>query len=64
MVKSEDLGLEVVTNSNKDLAKQAGVPEGYAVQCGVIVRYGTAEDLFGGIRLDFDQEGSRNEGQV
>jgi FMN reductase [NAD(P)H] len=32
--------------TNKELAKQAGVPEGYAVQCGVIVGYATAEDKF------------------
>jgi hypothetical protein len=46
MVKGEDLRLKVVTDSNKDLAKQAEVPEGYAVQCGVIVEYATAEDKF------------------
>jgi FMN reductase [NAD(P)H] len=32
--------------SNKDLAKEAGVPEGYAVQCAVIVGYAAAENKF------------------
>ena len=33
-------------DSNKDLAKEAGVPEGYAVQCAVIVGYAAAENRF------------------
>jgi len=32
--------------SNKDLAKEAGVPEGYDVQCAVIVGYAAAENKF------------------
>jgi len=32
--------------SNKDLAKEAGVPDGYAVQCAVIVGYAAAENRF------------------
>ncbi len=34
-------------DSNKDLAKEAGVPEGYAVQCAVIVGVPAAENKFG-----------------
>jgi FMN reductase [NAD(P)H] len=33
-------------DSNKDLAKEAGVPEGYAVQCAVIVGHAAAENKF------------------
>ena len=32
--------------SNHDLAQQAGIPDGYAVQCAVIVGYAAAEDKF------------------
>ncbi|MGD0231307.1 MAG: nitroreductase family protein [Syntrophorhabdales bacterium] len=32
--------------ADRDLAKEAGVPEGYAVQCGVIVGYAAAENKF------------------
>jgi FMN reductase [NAD(P)H] len=32
--------------SNGDLAKEAGVPEGYAVQCAVIVGFAAAENKF------------------
>ncbi len=31
---------------NRDLAREAGVPEGYAVQCAVIVGYAAAENKF------------------
>jgi len=31
---------------NRDLAQEAGVPEGYAVQCAVAVGYAAAEDKF------------------
>jgi hypothetical protein len=33
-------------DGNKDLAKEAGVPEGHAVQCAVIVGYAAAENKF------------------
>jgi FMN reductase [NAD(P)H] len=33
-------------DGNRDLAKEAGVPEGYAVQCAVIVGYAPAENKF------------------
>ncbi|HME45851.1 MAG TPA: nitroreductase family protein [Syntrophorhabdales bacterium] len=32
--------------SNRDLAREAGVPEGYTVQCAVIVGYAAAENKF------------------
>jgi FMN reductase [NAD(P)H] len=32
--------------SNRDLAQEAGVPEGYTVQCAVIVGYAAAENKF------------------
>ncbi len=32
--------------SNQDLAREAGVPKGYAVQCAVIVGYAAAENKF------------------
>ena len=32
--------------SNRDLAREAGVPEGYDVQCAVIVGYASAENKF------------------
>ena len=32
--------------SNRDLAKEAGIPDGYALQCAVIVGYAAAEDKF------------------
>jgi nitroreductase len=31
---------------NRDLAHRAGIPDGYAVQCGVIVGYAAAENKF------------------
>jgi len=33
-------------DSNKDLSKETGVPEGYTVQCAVIVGYAAAENKF------------------
>ena len=33
-------------DTNHDLAQEAGVPEGYAVQCAVIVGYAAAENKF------------------
>jgi FMN reductase [NAD(P)H] len=33
-------------NNNRDLAQQAGIPDGYAVQCAVIVVYAAAEKMF------------------
>jgi FMN reductase [NAD(P)H] len=33
-------------DDNRNLAQEAGVPEGYAVQCGVIVGYAAAENKF------------------
>jgi len=35
-----------LNGDDKDLARQAGVPEGYAVQCAVIVGYAAAENKF------------------
>jgi nitroreductase len=32
--------------SNKELEREAGVPEGYAVQCAVVVGYAAAENKF------------------
>ena len=32
--------------SNRDLAQEAGIPDGYALQCAVIVGYAAAEDKF------------------
>ncbi len=32
--------------SNRDLAREAGVPEGYTVQCAVIIGYAAAENKF------------------
>jgi len=32
--------------SNQDLAREAGVPKGYTVQCAVIVGYTAAENKF------------------
>jgi nitroreductase len=32
--------------SNRDLAREAGVPEGYTVQCAIIVGYAAAENKF------------------
>jgi nitroreductase len=32
--------------SNRDLAQDAGIPDGYALQCAVIVGYAAAEDKF------------------
>jgi FMN reductase [NAD(P)H] len=32
--------------NNRDLAREAGVPDGYAVQCAVIVGYAAAENKF------------------
>jgi hypothetical protein len=32
--------------SNHDLAREAGVPKGYTVQCAVIVGYAAAENKF------------------
>ena len=31
---------------NRDLAQEAGIPDGYALQCGVIVGYAAAENKF------------------
>jgi len=33
-------------DTNRDLAREAGVPEGYTVQCAVIVGYAAAENKF------------------
>ncbi|MBP1729940.1 MAG: nitroreductase [Deltaproteobacteria bacterium] len=33
--------------SNRDLAREAGVPEGYTVQCALIVGYAAAQNKFG-----------------
>ncbi len=35
-----------LNGDDKDLAQEAGVPEGYAVQCAVIVGYAAAENKF------------------
>ena len=31
---------------NRDLAQEAGIPDGYTLQCGVIVGYAAAENKF------------------
>ena len=36
-------------DSNLDLTQKAGVPEGYTVQCAVIVGYAAAENKFSAI---------------
>jgi hypothetical protein len=33
-------------DSNRDLSRKAGVPEGYTVQCAIIVGYAAAENKF------------------
>lgn len=33
-------------DNNRGLAKETGVPEGYAVQCGIVVGYAAAENKF------------------
>ncbi len=35
-----------LNGDDKDLAREAGIPEGYAVQCAVIVGYAAAENKF------------------
>jgi nitroreductase len=35
-----------LNGGDKDLAREAGVPEGYAVQCAVIVGYAATENKF------------------
>ncbi len=44
--------------NNRDLAQKAGVPEGYTVQCAVIVGYAAAENKFSVI--DRSKRGSVN----
>ena len=44
--------------SNQDLAQKAGVPEGYTVQCAVIVGYAAAENKFS--TIDRSKRGNVN----
>jgi FMN reductase [NAD(P)H] len=39
-------GMALNGENNRDLARAAGIPDGYAVQCAVIVGYAAAEDKF------------------
>jgi len=44
--------------SNQDLAQKAGVPDGYTVQCAVIVGYAAAENKFSA--MDRSKRGNVN----
>jgi FMN reductase [NAD(P)H] len=44
---AENMLLEALNGeNNRDLAREAGIPDGYAVQCAVIVGYAAAENKF------------------